>query len=65
MMPIELIHGDADTTVPPHIHAQVFAAEVPSANLQMLPGVGHMPHHADPEATVAAIDRAASRAGLR
>ncbi len=64
-MPIELIHGDADTTVPPHIHAQVFTAEVPTARLQMLPGVGHMPHHADPQATVDAIDRAATRAGLR
>lgn len=64
-MPIELIHGEADTTVPPHIHAQVFAAEVPSANLVMLPGVGHMPHHADPAATVDAIERAATRAGLR
>lgn len=64
-LPVELIHGDADTIVPARIHAQVFAAQVPSANLVMLPGVGHMPHHAAPEETVAAIDRAAARAGLR
>ncbi|MBD3663143.1 alpha/beta fold hydrolase [Sulfitobacter aestuariivivens] len=64
-MPIEVIHGTADTIVPADIHANVFAAEVPSANLVMLDGVGHMPHHADPDATIAAIDRAAARAGLR
>jgi hypothetical protein len=26
--------------------------------------VGHMPHHTDPEAVIAAIDRARTRAGL-
>lgn len=64
-MPIELIHGDADTIVPAHIHAKVFAAEVPSARLTMLPGIGHMPQHAAPQATIDAIDRATTRAGLR
>jgi pimeloyl-ACP methyl ester carboxylesterase len=38
---------------------------MPPRRLTILPGVGHMPHHADPEAVVAAIDRAAARAGLR
>lgn len=64
-MPIELVHGAADTTVPPQIHAQEFIKLVSQANLTMLPGVGHMPHHADPQATVAAIDRAAGAATLR
>lgn len=64
-MPIELVHGDADTIVPAHIHAQVFAANVASANLTLLEGIGHMPQHVDPASTIAAIDRAAARAGLR
>jgi pimeloyl-ACP methyl ester carboxylesterase len=64
-LPIEILHGDADTTVPIAVHSGPLAARLPSANLTILPGVGHMPHHADPEAAIAAIDRAAARAGLR
>ncbi|SDX52925.1 alpha/beta fold hydrolase [Roseicitreum antarcticum] len=61
-LPIEMVHGDADTTVGLSIHSQRLAADVDSANLTVLDGIGHMPHHADPEAVVAAIRRAAARA---
>jgi len=64
-LPVELVHGTADTIVPLAIHSGPLAALVPGANLTALDGVGHMPHHADPGAAVAAIDRAAERAGLR
>lgn len=64
-LPVELVHGTADTIVPLAIHSGPLAALVPDANLTALDGVGHMPHHADPAAAVAAIDRAAARAGLR
>jgi len=64
-LPIEAVHGTADTIVPLAIHSGPLAALVPSANLTALDGVGHMPHHADPHAAVAAIDRTAKRAGLR
>ncbi len=64
-MPIEIIHGADDTTVPLSIHSGPFAERVSTANLTVLEGVGHMPHHADPDAALAAIDRAATRAGLR
>jgi len=64
-LPIELIHGTADTTVGLSIHAEKFIRQVPKANLVRLEGVGHLPHHTAPEATRAAIDRAAARAGLR
>lgn len=64
-MPIELVHGDADTIVPASVHAEVFVRDMPDATLTMLPGVGHMPHHTHPEVVVDAIDRAAARAGLR
>lgn len=64
-MPIEAVHGDADTTVPVHIHAQVLMGDVPNGNLTVLEGQGHMPQHTAPDDVVAAIDRAAARAGLR
>ncbi len=64
-MPIEAVHGDADTTVPLSVHAEVLMGDVPNGNLTVLPGQGHMPQHTAPDAVVAAIDRAAARAGLR
>jgi len=47
------------------VHAIPLSAVLPDAVLTLLPGIGHMPHHADPASTVAAIDRAAARARLR
>ena len=64
-LPIEILHGAADTTVPLEVHSGPFSRIVESARLRVLDEVGHMPHHADPEAAVAAINRAAERAGLR
>jgi pimeloyl-ACP methyl ester carboxylesterase len=64
-LPVEIVHGTEDEIVPLAIHSAPLAERVPGANLVILEGVGHMPHHADPEAVVAAIDRAAARAGLR
>jgi pimeloyl-ACP methyl ester carboxylesterase len=40
--PIRLWHGDADGTVPAH-HAKHVARLVPKADLEVLPGVGHLP----------------------
>ncbi|EDM31015.1 alpha/beta hydrolase [Roseovarius sp. TM1035] len=64
-VPVEIVHGTADTTVGVSIHSEPLAAQIPGAHLAVLDGVGHMPHHSDPEAVIAAIDRAATRAGLR
>jgi pimeloyl-ACP methyl ester carboxylesterase len=64
-LPVEVVHGTEDSIVPAEIHAVPLSQVLPEAELTLLPGVGHMPHHADPEAVVAAIDRAAERAGLR
>jgi pimeloyl-ACP methyl ester carboxylesterase len=64
-VPVELVHGDADTIVPLHIHSAPLVDLLPSGNLTVLEGVGHMPHHTHPDAVVAAIDRAAARARLR
>ena len=64
-MPIEVVHGDADTIVPAHIHAEVLIGDVPRGALKILPGQGHMLQHTAPGELVAAIDRAAAHAGLR
>ncbi|MEM8538069.1 MAG: alpha/beta hydrolase [Pseudomonadota bacterium] len=64
-LPIEIVHGTADTTVPIHVHPEQLIKIVPSANLIALEGIGHQPHQVDEPAAIAAIDRAAERAGLR
>ena len=64
-MPVEILHGEADKTVPMDIHAEPLSAQLPDAVLTRMPGIGHMPHHADVEATVDAITRVERRAGLR
>ena len=64
-LPIELVHGTADTTVGNAIHSARLVDRIDSANLTTLDGVGHMPQHVAPDAVVDAIDRAATRAGLR
>jgi len=40
-MPIEILHGDLDTTVPLDIHSIPLKAAVPHATLTVLEGVGH------------------------
>ncbi|MHA3913629.1 alpha/beta fold hydrolase [Halovulum sp. GXIMD14793] len=56
-MPIELLHGDADTTVGLSIHSEPFAQRLPNAHLTVLDGIGHMPHHARPNEVLAALNR--------
>ncbi len=63
-LPVEILHGTADDTVPIAVHSDRAVALIPGANLVRMDGVGHMPHHVDPLGAVAAIDRAAARAGL-
>ena len=64
-LPVEALHGDADTIVPLGTHAGPFLEKVPQTQLTILNGVGHMPHQTHVADVVAAIDRAAARAGLR
>ena len=64
-LPVELVHGDRDTSVPLNIHARPLSKILPNAKLIIVSGAGHMPHHSDPQMIVDAIDRAAQRAQLR
>jgi pimeloyl-ACP methyl ester carboxylesterase len=60
-LPVELVHGDADTVVPLDIHSAPLAKLLPNETLTVIPGAGHMPHHAHAQVVIDAIDRAALR----
>jgi pimeloyl-ACP methyl ester carboxylesterase len=55
-IPVVVASGDRDTIVAPRLHTMAFAAALPGAKLVLPPGVGHMPHHAEPERIVAEIE---------
>jgi pimeloyl-ACP methyl ester carboxylesterase len=59
-MPIELIHGRADSTVPGHIHAQEFIKIVPHAKLRLVDDMGHGTLQLLPDDVEAAVRSAAS-----
>ena len=58
-MPVAIFSGDSDDVVSVNIHSRAFAKQVPQTQLTVPPGVGHMPHYAEPEMIAAAIDRMA------
>lgn len=60
-LPIELIHGSADTIVPLHIHSAPLSGLLPDSRLTVIEGAGHMPHHSHSATVIEAIDRAALR----
>ncbi|MCC1493608.1 alpha/beta hydrolase [Cognatishimia sp. F0-27] len=62
-LPVEFVHGDADTTVPLTVHANRAVSVLPRARVTVLEDIGHMPHHADEDAILAAIERALEHAG--
>jgi pimeloyl-ACP methyl ester carboxylesterase len=55
-VPTAVISGDRDLIVAPRQHAMAFAEAVPAAKLVVLPGIGHMLHHAAAERIAAEID---------
>jgi pimeloyl-ACP methyl ester carboxylesterase len=55
-VPTVIITGDRDLIVAPSRHTMAFAKAVPAAKLIVLPGIGHMLHHAEAERIVAEID---------
>lgn len=63
-VPTEILHGEADTTVPSWNHSERLVTRIPHATLTLLPEIGHMPQHVSPGDVAAAINRAADRAGL-
>ena len=53
--PAVVMHGTADRIVPASVHAGPLAHALPAARLDLMDGVGHMPHHAEPERVAAAL----------
>lgn len=60
-LPVELIHGTADRIVPITVHSEPLSELLPKARLTRLAGVGHMPHHTNPDAIIAAVGRLTHR----
>jgi pimeloyl-ACP methyl ester carboxylesterase len=58
-LPVELLHGTADTIVPLAIHSGPLSRLLPDARLTTLSDAGHMPHYSQRPAVLAAITRAA------
>ncbi len=54
--PTVIMTGDRDMVVAPRRHAFAFAAAAPRVKLVVLPGIGHMLHHAAAEKVVAEIE---------
>jgi len=55
-VPVIAITGDRDAFLSPVRHSAAMARAAPQGRLLVLPGVGHMPHHARPEVVVEAIE---------
>jgi pimeloyl-ACP methyl ester carboxylesterase len=64
-VPLAILSGTEDKIVWPQYHGQPLHRTVPDATLEMLPGVGHMPHHARTDAVIAAVHRMAERVDER
>jgi pimeloyl-ACP methyl ester carboxylesterase len=56
-MPVTAIAGEDDGVVWTHIHSHGITREARHGRLLVLPGVGHMPHHAAPDLVAAEISR--------
>lgn len=59
-VPTVLITGDRDLIVAPRQHSLPFGRAVPAAKLVVLPGIGHMLHHAAAERVAAEIEQMAT-----
>ena len=62
-MPVVAIGGEDDTIVSTEIHSRALVKAVRNGRLVILPGVGHMPHHAVPGLIVREALAMASQAG--
>ncbi|MCX6371553.1 MAG: alpha/beta hydrolase [Actinobacteria bacterium] len=61
--PVVVVVGEQDRIVPPST-SEKLQALLPRAEIVRLPGSGHMPQFTDPDAVLAAVDRAADLGGV-
>lgn len=57
--PVIALHGDADAITSERVHARGMAMVLQRGEARVLPGIGHMLHHARPEAVVEAAQELA------
>jgi pimeloyl-ACP methyl ester carboxylesterase len=63
--PTIVLAGDRDLFVPSARHGEKLAAAAPGVKLVVLPGFGHMPHHAAADRVVEAVDELAGALGVK
>lgn len=63
--PTVIVSGDADRIVWTDLHSRALEREIPGARLVVLPGIGHMPHHAAPDLIAREIEALNERAVAR
>ncbi|WP_372422523.1 alpha/beta fold hydrolase [Salinarimonas chemoclinalis] len=61
-VPLALLHGAEDKVIPGALHTRRLAAEIASARVALLPGLGHMVHYFARDVILAAIDETMARA---
>ncbi|MGL4243394.1 MAG: alpha/beta fold hydrolase, partial [Beijerinckiaceae bacterium] len=65
LQPTVVISGDKDEVVLTSIHTAALARELPDVKAIVLPGVGHVPHHADTARVVAEVRALSDRLAPR
>jgi pimeloyl-ACP methyl ester carboxylesterase len=62
-MPVTIIAGKEDKVVDVNRHAVRLHKQIPHSTLQLVPGAGHMVHHAVPAQVAKAIEAVSERVG--
>jgi pimeloyl-ACP methyl ester carboxylesterase len=55
-LPVGILVGDGDTVVNPGIHSEHLARVLPNVRMELLPGVGHVPHEIEPQKLAELVD---------
>jgi pimeloyl-ACP methyl ester carboxylesterase len=55
-MPVSIVAGSGDRLVDPRQHSERLNGDIAGSRLTILPGVGHMVHHADPRCLLRAAE---------
>jgi pimeloyl-ACP methyl ester carboxylesterase len=63
-VPVQAIHGTADTIVPYTVHTAILADQIEDIEVTVLDGEGHMPHQTQPGVIAAALDRLHAKVGV-
>lgn len=61
-LPVEILHGAQDRSVPAAVHADVLARQIPHARYHKIAGVGHSVHHHAQDQVIAAAARLSAAA---